>query len=58
MLRGSIVLFAALVRWIWLGRRVRSFQWASIGIVMSALGIIGFSCIMNEVCCHHVRTAS
>jgi len=54
MLRGSIVLFSAVIRWIWLGRTIHNYQWFGVVTVMSALGIIGFSCIMNQASVAHV----
>jgi len=47
MIRGSIVFFVALIRWFWLKKPIHNYQWFGVFVVMSALCIIGFSCIMG-----------
>jgi drug/metabolite transporter (DMT)-like permease len=48
MVRGSIVLFTALIRWGWLKKKIFNYQWFGVGIVMFALCIIGYSAILGE----------
>lgn len=48
MVRGSIIFFSAMIRWLWLKRKIHTFQWCGVAIVMAALCIIGYACIHAE----------
>jgi drug/metabolite transporter (DMT)-like permease len=48
MVRGSIVLFTALIRWGWLKKKIFNFQWFGVFVVMFALCIIGYSAILGS----------
>jgi drug/metabolite transporter (DMT)-like permease len=48
LLRGSMVIFSAILSIIFLKRRVRSFQWFAIFLVLLALVAVGVSCVMSD----------
>ena len=49
MLRGSVVLFTALLSLLFLGRRLAGFQWTGLGILVTGLVLVGVSSVLAGV---------
>lgn len=45
MIRGSIVLFSAIIRWGWLKKRIYNYQWFGVFVVMMGEVLVGYSAI-------------
>lgn len=46
MLRGSIIVFSAILSVFFLNRKLYLFHWLSIGIVVFGLSIVGYSSLL------------
>lgn len=49
MLRGSVVLYTALLSLLFLGRRLAGYQWTGLGILVTGLVLVGVSSILAGV---------
>ena len=41
MLRGSVILFAAILSVMFLGRRLRPFQWFGMALTVAGISLVG-----------------